>query len=162
MWSLSSKGSRPEEKPRHTRWQGAIQRLWCRYQSSYLGGNASAGIWGKSRTSQSWSKYWSRKGWGGWISGSVGNALHTCAKKKAIDHLGSLGIPVSVSGFLCQDPWSPCRIPFLSLKKWPIWRINSKNHGREDTQATKSSMCTFQGGKCQERKSPQQLNKSET
>lgn len=43
------------------------------------------------------------KGVGG-ISGSVGNAPHTRAKKKAIDHLGSLGIPVSVSGFLCQDP----------------------------------------------------------
>ena len=30
----------------------------------------------------------------------------------------SLGItPVSASGFLCQEPWGPCRIPFLSVKR---------------------------------------------
>lgn len=43
----------------------------------------------------------------GGISGSVGNALHPCAKKKAHDHLGSPATPVSVSGFLCQDPLGP-------------------------------------------------------
>ena len=95
MWSLSSKGSRPEGKPGPTQWQGTTQRPWA-YQPSYLGGNVSAGIWGKGRTSQSWSKYWSRSGWGD---------FRQCSKRTASmcqkESLRSLGItPVSASGFL--------------------------------------------------------------
>lgn len=94
----------------------------------------------------------------------VGNSLHMCATERAIDPwVGSLAIPQSTSGFLCQDSGSLCRIiPLLSLEKQPIWRINRKIHGSEDTRATKSSRCRFQEGNCQERNGPQQLNISET
>ena len=64
----------------------------------------------------------------------------------------SLGITrvclwISVPRAQKSVPWGPCRIPFLSVKRWPIWRINKRSHGREDAQVTKTCMCTFQGEK---------------